>query len=344
MKKNTHVQQLFDKYLQNKCTSDELMELLDLLQHCEDQELDGALSKLWEIKRSYAVDTAQVNWKHMLSQIKQSQPENHNDLHEPINVKPQKRWYSYAAAAAVVIFSMGYYFWNVFPYGGKAMAEVVTALVKRDTINLADGSRVILNAGSKLRYPKIFDGDTREVYLEGEGYFDVSKDATKPFIVHAGQLKTKVLGTSFNINAYKGQSKMEVTVVTGKVEVEETKSGRIVDLLPDEKVQFTHVDNQFRKILKADVKKAIVWSTGRLAFEDAPLADIVQQYYRRYGRKVEIEGNGLKNCRLSLVFDQESPEEVLDMIKTLTNAQMKEDNGILILYGSGCSNLNDNND
>lgn len=339
MKKNTHFEFLFDRYLQNKCTSDELRELLDLLEHREDQELDGSLSKLWEIKRRYVVDTAQVDWKKMLSQIKQSRLEEHTILHERVTLKPRTRWYSYAAAAAVVILSIGYYFWGVLPYSEKAMAEVVTPIVKRDTIDLADGSRVILNAGSKLRYPKSFDGGTREVYLEGEGYFDVRKDATKPFIVYSGQLKTKVLGTSFNINAYAGLSKMEVTVVTGKVKVEETKSGRIVDLLPDEKVQFTPVDNQFRKILKTDARKDIVWSTGRLAFEDAPLTDIVQQYYRRYGRKVEIEGDGLKNCRLSLVFDQESPEEVLEMIKTLTKSEMKEDNGVLILYGSGCSNL-----
>src|SRR5690606_20930247 len=192
--------------------------------------------------------------------------------HPRATVPRLRNWYNYAAAILLISLLFGAYLW----YKKQAshtelLVESVVPIVQRDTIMLMDGSRVILNAGSSLRYPERFSGIVREVYLEGEGYFEVAKDPGRPFIVHAGPLKTKVLGTSFNINAYAGQSKMEVSVLTGKVQVEETKSGRSVDLLPHEKVRYTISDDKFAKIEVADINKDLAWNTGRMAFEDAPL-------------------------------------------------------------------------
>lgn len=329
--KDQRMQQIFRKYLDNDCTDEELDELLDLLDQEDNSALDGPLRQLWERKRGYTVPSGQIDWVTMQQRIVEGK-------HPRATVPRLRNWYNYAAAILLISFPFGAYLW----YKNQAshpelLVESVVPIVQRDTIMLMDGSRVILNAGSSLRYPERFSGIVREVYLEGEGYFEVAKDPSRPFIVHAGPLKTKVLGTSFNINAYAGQSKMEVSVLTGKVQVEETKSGRSVDLLPREKVRYTIADDKFAKIEAADINKDLAWNTGRLAFEDAPLTDIVQQYYRRYGKKIEIESESLKSCRLSLVFDQESPQEILKMIALLTNAHVKEDGSTVILYGKGCS-------
>ncbi len=329
--KDQRIQYIFRKYLDNACTDDELDELLDLLDGEDNTALDGPLRQLWERKRGYTVPSGQIDWNTMQQRIE-------GNTYRQATAARLRSWYRYAAAILLVSFSFGAYLW----YKNQAshtdlLVESVVPIVQRDTIMLMDGSRVILNAGSSLRYPERFSGNTREVYLEGEGYFEVAKDPTRPFIVHAGPLKAKVLGTSFNINAYAGQSKMEVSVLTGKVQVEETNSGRSVDLLPHEKVRYTIADDQFAKTEVVDVNKDIAWNTGRLAFDDAPLSDIVQQYYRRYGKKIEIESEGLESCRLSLVFDRESPEEILKMIALLANAQVKEEGSTVILYGQGCT-------
>lgn len=330
--KHLRIHELFQKYLDNSCTDAELTELLDLLDREDNAVLDKPLRQLWEIKRGQAVPS-EVDWMAMQQRVTNSIPSR-------ANVRRLRDWYRYVAAVVLLLFSLVGYLWYKSDLSNTdILVESVVPIVQRDTVMLADGSRVVLNAGSTLRYPAHFTGATREVYLEGEGYFEVAKDPSKPFIVHAGQLKTKVLGTSFNINAYAGQSKMEVSVVTGKVQVEETKSGRAVDLLPNEKVRYTVKDDQFAKIETADIKSDLVWNAGRLAFEDAPLTDIVQQYYRRYGKKIEVQGEGLHSCRLSLVFDQESPDEILKMIALLTNAQVREEKGIFILYGTGCAIL-----
>lgn len=328
--KNNRIQYLLEGYLNNICTTEEFDELLQLLEQYNDQDLDEVLHKIWEAKRGGQV--TQVDWEQMLANIKQSQPSATN-----IRVRPIRRWYRYAVAAiALVALSVGYYFWSPLAIRQESMVEASVPIIERDTILLADGSRVILNAGSTLRYPRSFNGEIREVHLEGEGYFEVTHNPDKPFIVYAGELKTKVLGTSFNINAYTGQSKAEVTVITGKVEVEEVRSGRRVVLLPKEKMQYMHADDAIRKVEKVNVEQTVVWNAGRLAFDDAPLSDIVLQYYRRFGKPVEIQGDNLKKCHLSMVFNQESPEEILEIITVLTNAKLKEENGRLILYGKGC--------
>ncbi len=328
--KDRRIQHIFRKYLDNDCTDEELDELLDLVDQEDNTVLDDSLRQLWERKRGYTLTSGQIDWDTMQQRIV-------GNTYPQATAARLRNWYSYAAAILLISFSFGAYLWykNQASYT-DLLVESVVPIVQRDTVMLMDGSRVVLNSGSRLRYPERFSGIMREVYLEGEGYFEVAKDPSRPFIVHAGPLKTKVLGTSFNINAYAGQSKMEVSVLTGKVEVEESKSGRSVDLLPNEKVRYTIADDKFAKIEATDINKDLAWNTGRLAFEDAPLTDIVQQYYRRYGKKIEIESESLKSCRLSLVFDKESPQEILKMIALLTNAHVKEDGSTVILYGKGC--------
>lgn len=333
MKNNNRTYELFEKYLKNTFSPEELDELLLLLPYEDGEGLDKLLKQVWEMKRGERIAKDQVNWEGMLNRIKKNQT-----VAEPIPTHYPRLWYSYATAAvALLALAVGYYFWfsPKMPVSVQ-LVETIVPVVKQDTILLADGSRVILNAGSTLKYPKSFEGKIREVHLEGEGYFEVTSDPDKPFVVYAGGLKTTVIGTSFNINAYAGQSKAEVTVLTGKVAVENVQSGRSIALLPTEKLQYTHSDGEFRKIENVNIDQAVLWNTGRLAFEDAPLEDIVLQYYRRFGQKIFIEGDGPRKCRLSLVFDKESPEEILRIISALTNTQWKDENGDLILYGKGC--------
>ncbi|MBL1411558.1 FecR family protein [Sphingobacterium faecale] len=325
------LEELFDKYIHNRCSGEELEELLDLLQNLEGTILERHMHALWENKRGYPVPDGEVDWRKMLDQVKSESAQT------PKN-RINTGWFRYTAVATLLLsLSIGGYFWlTEWGRHNNDLVENTVPIIKRDTVLLSDGTQIVLNSGSTLRYPKQFVGGTREVHLDGEGFFDVAKDPDKPFIVYAGELKTIVLGTSFNVNAYSGQSKAEVTVITGQVHVEETKTGRQVDLIANEKVIHTRKQDQFVKSVDVKVEHDVAWNAGRQTFEDVPLDDIVQQYYRRYGKRLKIEGTALYNCRLSLVFDQESPGEVLEMIRLLTNAQVRAEGDVSILYGTGC--------
>src|SRR5688572_15893212 len=141
----------------------------------------------------------------------------------PFENRPRitRYWRRYVTAAAVIIMltGIGYLHWR-----DQKKAAVLASLVEKhnargtkSTITLTDGSKVWLNADSKLQYPEVFSGNLREVYLNGEAFFEVTKNPSRPFIIHLANGTVRVLGTSFNIRAYDNEKTVETSVTTGKV-------------------------------------------------------------------------------------------------------------------------------
>lgn len=326
------------KYLRNQCSPAELEELTLLLNEAEDDELDGQLRALWA-KQGPETAANNVDWERIRAEVRQYDTGMRTVSDEPARMlRVWPRW----VAAAVAVLAVGlaaYLYLNrgdaLAPDAGR-FAEINVPIQQTDTLLLPDGTRVTLNAGSSLRYPKAFDGDLREVYLEGEALFDVTRDTTKPFIVHAGQLRTRVLGTSFNVSAYTGQERAEVTVISGKVEVEETGSGRKEELLPEERVTYARREDRFEKVKLATTEQSIAWKIGRLAFDDTSLPEVAKQFYRKYGREMVLEGAGLQHCRLSLAFNQETPDDIIATIAAISNALYREEGDKIVIYGTGC--------
>lgn len=152
-------------------------------------------------------------------------------------------------------------------------------------IRLADGSTVWLNAGSSLTYPLAFVGNTREISLQGEGYFEVSHDASRPFVVSSGQTRVQVLGTHFNINAYSDEPDMKVTLLQGAVLV--SHAGAVQRLQPGEQAI---VKEGIRLGQHADLDAVMAWKNGRFAFNSADITGIMRQVARWYDVDVKIEG------------------------------------------------------
>lgn len=162
------------------------------------------------------------------------------------------------------------------------------------TIFLSDGSRIKLNAESKIWYQKRFADDKREVYLEGEAFFEVTHDENRPFIVHAGNLETKVLGTSFNIKAYPDDSHINVAVKTGRVSVFNTKQkfehahNKSVVLSPSEMATFSLKDEEMN-VSNYNPKEVLSWSDGILYFNDATMEEFVAALERWYGCDIVVK-------------------------------------------------------
>lgn len=338
MTQSYRLQHLFQKYLRNECSEPELVELTHLLNEMEDDELDAPLKALWE--RSKDKTSGQhIDWDQMLQEVKASE-DNLITLGQNKTRHHRRLWLNVAAAAIVLIcLSVGLNYYLYHRNDSLKLTYTETRIPVKHTkeIILEDGSRITLNAGSNLRYPERFSGKTREVYLEGEALFDVAHDPDKPFIVHSGQLKTIVLGTTFNISAYPGAEKMQVTVISGKVSVQETVSKKITTLLPNQKAVFNTKTAQF---LANDIKSTdaeTAWQQGRIGFDDASLAEVAAQFYRQYGVHIKLGNPNLANCRISIVLSNDSVDNLLKTIASLSNAQYKYQGDEVILYGPGCN-------
>jgi ferric-dicitrate binding protein FerR (iron transport regulator) len=150
------------------------------------------------------------------------------------------------------------------------------------TIVLPDGSRVWLNSASKLRYPTAFSGGQRLVELEGQGYFDVRKDAEHPFIVKTKTLDVEVLGTGFDVMAYPDEKSMNTTLVEGAVRVKD------VMLKPGQQARMEYSTGCIY-VEPADIQQVIAWKTGFFEFDNANLADIMRQASRWYDIDIDMD-------------------------------------------------------
>ena len=198
--------------------------------------------------------------------------------------------------------------------------EKVTHSGEKSTITLSDGSKVTLNADSKLRYPDQFNGAAREVYLEGEGYFAVHHNADKPFIVHTGRLMTTVLGTIFDVSSYPENRTIAVSLLEGKVEVSGSEKGvmnKIIVLKPREKLLYDKV-NDASVFGVFDSLDAVGWKDNIYKFENQPLGEVFSQLERAYGVKFELTSQSVLGQKITVKFEKNSLQTVVDVIKSLT--------------------------
>ena len=173
-------------------------------------------------------------------------------------------------------------------------SELVIPRGGENTVILADGTTVHLNAGSKLTYPVRFAGKRRVVALEGEAYFDVVKDETRPFIVQTHLGEVTVLGTAFNINAYTDAS-VYTTLVHGKVQFSSSSIGTII-LSPGEQAVVSANGSEKRMV---DLDEYVGWVDGRYVFNNRPLGEIMQTFERWYDIQVYYETPHLRDITYS---------------------------------------------
>lgn len=181
---------------------------------------------------------------------------------------------------------------------------------------LADGTRVYLNAMSSFKYPVKFSGKTREVELSGEAYFEVTKDASRPFIVKTSAINIEVLGTSFNLNAYENTEKIVTTLVEGSVKINSLKNSGNRLLVPEDQATFNIKTGQ-TEIKKVDVNLYSAWKDGNLIFYDTRLEEIMNTLTRWYSADVSYVNASVKDLRFSGNLNRYGDiSQILDIIKS----------------------------
>ncbi|WP_295125725.1 FecR family protein [uncultured Chitinophaga sp.] len=311
---------LFRKYLANDCTPKELEELVMLLQQEHSSNtLDKEMRAVWDHLQAHT-QLKQVNWEAMLQRIQQ----------QPVilpakqsSIRKMVLWTTGVAAAAALAFA-GIRLLNK-PAGVVPLGTPAYALVKADTgkqfVYLPDGSTVILNTGSSLRYAKAFGenaGSEREVVLEGEGYFDIKEDASHPFTVRSGELSTRVLGTAFNVKAYPDAQKISVTVTQGKVQVNGKNEETLGLLTANEQIVFDRTEEKFAK-LAVNAVKEVAWKPSELFFDDKTLGELAAFLEAKYDCEVKIVSEEIAQKRISVTIGEKDPlEEILAIVGEVT--------------------------
>ena len=192
--------------------------------------------------------------------------------------------------------------------------EIIVPRGGEYTLTLVDGTTVILNSETRMRFPNTFVGTERKIFLSGEAYFDVARDENRPFLVEFQGGKVKVLGTRFNVQAYLGQNTF-ATLVSGKVEI---SSGRdSVVLHPGELCEISSVD-RILSVREADMMSVLAWKNGEFVFKDASLEQIVRALSRWYDTEIEYDALELQDMKFHIYMDRaKTLEEALQVISRM---------------------------
>lgn len=243
------------------------------------------------------------------------------------------------AAAIILLVGLPYLFFQYsgisFDFGKKqtfATREIVADKGQRVRVLFGDGTKVILNSTSVLRFPERFAGSTREVSLQGEAYFEVARNEDAPFIVRTGDAVVRVLGTGFNVRAWPDDKSVEVVVAHGKVSVRSEWIPTSNEVILT-KGLFTNVPQgeQPKEPEKIDVKSYLAWTEGRLEFRRTPLADALRQLERKYDARFEVTDSSLLSKPLTATVKKESLKEVAQLLALALNARYEMKDGIVKL-------------
>jgi ferric-dicitrate binding protein FerR (iron transport regulator) len=291
---------LIEKYLAQRCSEKERIEIEQWYETFEQQQrlfFDGDAEKM--------KDSTERSLKVIQRKLIRNQGNHLESQQEEQAAKPAYRWIMrfpiWAAAACVLLclsVSIGLYFIKVQTPGRYTVLSVGIGKVKH--WKLTDGSSVWLNAGSTMKLPADFNEKNREIYLEGEAFFDVAKQAGHPFIIHSGKLRTRVLGTAFSISAYPGATLNTITVLNGKVQISDA-SHVLGNLTTDKKVEYQASSGK-HVIADVDAVKDIAWKEQQLVFTDLPMFDISLRLQRWYGYRFYFKNQQLKQMRFTASF------------------------------------------
>ncbi len=302
----------------------------------DSRESDEMLSTKWEDYTDLKEHGVFFN-KEGVFQVIQYQMENQAKKGWIKQLKLLTQKYAAAFILGLIIGGTSLFFGIIKPYyiNTLTLVEVNNPFGKRTCVNLPDGSKVTLNAGTQLIYPKKFSGSHRLVNLKGEAFFEVQKDERNPFMVQTPDLSVEVLGTSFNVMAYANDNTIETTLVTGKVRINRknpiTGQEQKVILTPNHKAIYYKSDGHILMDM-VDVRFDTSWKQGILLFDNEPFEYIIKKLERWYNTPIELSDNLKGKHRFTMSLSDESLNDVLEMIKETTPVNYTWANGKVIFY------------
>ncbi|MDR2041040.1 MAG: FecR domain-containing protein [Tannerella sp.] len=239
--------------------------------------------------------------------------------------RPWSEWLK-IAAAILITFTCSQYFFHPAPLkDDAAMQTLHVPAGQRAELTLADGTKVWLNSLTTFTFPDRFASASREVFLEGEAYFEVTHDETKPFAVHAKSYEIRVLGTEFNVSAYKNRfAPFEASLLKGSIEVVLPDGSQTIQIQPGSRLY--EKDNQLLTGSIADYDH-FLWKKGIISFENERMEAILNQLQLYYDITIQNENPFVKDLRYTGKFrTKDGIEHVLNVLKIPTGLRYHKDN------------------
>ena len=217
-----------------------------------------------------------------------------------------------------------------------AYNQMIVPFGKTASIVLSDGTKVWLNAGSKLVYPPVFATDKREVFIVGEALFEVTKNRNKPFFVKTKDLNIRVLGTSFNVKAYFDDANIETVLVSGRIQLEKAESGWLdhkkTILLPSQLADFDK-ESKVIDVRNVNVESYISWKDGWYKLDKLPLVQVVEKLERYYNIKILIPDKDVRQIKITGKLElKDTIEQVLENIVLTLSLNYKIENNTVSIY------------
>lgn len=225
------------------------------------------------------------------------------------------------AAILVLVCSAGLFIYKRSSRTPVVLYHEISALAgEKKQITLSDGSVVFINSASSIRYPEIFNGSTRQIYLKGEAFFEVAHNKQQPFIIHTGQLKVQVLGTSFGVSAYQQDAQVAVAVSTGKVGVtsNDIKKAKVWMLTPGQQLNYSKSTGNFSK-KQVPVEGIRNWQKNVLVFDFETLEQISRKLERVYGVTFIFNDKSLLKKRFQLKVENETLPNIMKLLSISGN-------------------------
>lgn len=232
------------------------------------------------------------------------------------------------AAAVICLIVGGLHYRHYMEKQQIAYLEASTSHGERKQVLLPDGTQLILNSCSHVRYPDKFVGEERKVELEGEGYFRVYHNEKQPFIVNTRRLDVRVLGTHFDVKSYSTDEVVSVDVESGKVQVDLPEA--MMRLRANEQILINTVSGEYTK--RREERSVAIWRKGGLRFSSTPLSDVAKELERMYDCRITFaEGQEFDNL-ISGEHDNKSLEAVLQSIEYASGIHYKRKGNQVLWY------------
>ncbi len=307
----------------------------------DNQNLFEEWSQAWALTEGAATSPFEADMVGAWAKVDAATPANpHEIVGRPVGKivplsKIVRRWS--VAAAVLLAIGVGLWWTNRAPIAQQPqLVEIKTLDNERKAVTLPDSSQVWLNENSRLAFDANFV--QRQVNLVGEAFFDVERIVDRPFEITSGDATVTVLGTSFNVRAYEGEEKVEVTVKTGKVALTSRKAKQsIAPLAPGQTGVYLKKEEKV-ELATIEQENADAWKTQKLVFDDEKLMYVVAALERYFDVEIEAANPALLECNYTTTtaFDQPNLEDILTLIGTTIGFEFSKTEGRYLLSGKGC--------
>jgi transmembrane sensor len=316
---NERVFELLSRQISGDITPAETAEL-NLLKESsrENKDLYDDLTSKWEKSANYKVaiqpDT-EKSWEQFVTKVEGGATQRIIPL------------FIRVAALIVIGLVVGYYYFTL-----PTRIEITSGKGQKREVILPDGSKVTLNQLSSLSYASDFNGEDRELNFKGNAFFEVAKNPEKPFLIFGEKINIQVLGTSFDVDAYR-KDFVEVNVMSGKVAMREKGEKAEVILTAGMTGSYS---NQKLTALKSSGQNYHSWLSGKLVFANTPLHDLVEDLKRNFGQEIVLMNAKLGDCRFTGSFQDQTLEEILEIVSASLSLTASTREGRFVLDGPGC--------